>query len=184
MGPRLFRRGNPSASPNNRRPPKASMGPRLFRRGNTVYDAASNTPYYLLQWGHVFSDVETWKSDCSREIVRQASMGPRLFRRGNNEPDQHNRNGSNSFNGATSFQTWKLGILDGYVWVQKASMGPRLFRRGNAGRITRIRQLARRLQWGHVFSDVETRTSRRVADPNDGLQWGHVFSDVETYHHR
>ena len=34
------------------------MGPRLFRRGNEVfYDLKVNT-MAVLQWGHVFSDVE------------------------------------------------------------------------------------------------------------------------------
>jgi len=60
-----------------------------------------------LQWGHVFSDVEMSASPCSRQRMDA------------------------SFNGATSFQTWKslAGI--------------------------RIQEYSHQLQWGHVFSDVE-----------------------------
>jgi len=36
------------------------------------------------------------------------------------------------------------------------------------------------LQWGHVFSDVETRKSSSAEGFAAMLQWGHVFSDVET----
>jgi len=36
----------------------ASMGPRLFRRGNLEY-LMGMCGYKRLQWGHVFSDVET-----------------------------------------------------------------------------------------------------------------------------
>ena len=42
-----------------------------------------------------------------------------------------------------------------------ASMGPRLFRRGD-GHYTRKKRLGKmRLQWGHVFSDVEMVTVAR-----------------------
>jgi len=37
----------------------------------------------LLQWGHVFSDVETNNTAELSDRVCGASMGPRLFRRGN-----------------------------------------------------------------------------------------------------
>jgi len=41
--------------------------------------------------------------------------------------------------------------------VTNASMGPRLFRRGNMMRRIDIMDYER-LQWGHVFSDVEINT--------------------------
>ena len=82
-------------------------------------------------------------------------MGPRLFRRGNSELDP--------------------GIHCHYV----ASMGPRLFRRGN-GISDNIIIFIAMLQWGHVFSDVETRNLLTEMNGNAALQWGHVFSDVET----
>ena len=64
-------------------------------------------PATTLQWGHVFSDVEI-------AIVLNMPSRPTI-----------------SFNGATSFQTWKYQFF--------FSVGRR----------------AKRLQWGHVFSDVE-----------------------------
>jgi len=36
------------------------------------------------------------------------------------------------------------------------------------------------LQWGHVFSDVETLDENGFIPGTNLLQWGHVFSDVET----
>ena len=37
------------------------MGPRLFRRGNVPVSFDPQLPYWQLQWGHVFSDVEIVK---------------------------------------------------------------------------------------------------------------------------
>ncbi len=136
------------------------MGPRLFRRGNTrslsilrlisfCFNGATSfqtwkpgsTPKTrcgrsLLQWGHVFSDVETWVKLASNNLFRIASMGPRLFRRGNlfcpeavrisgeasMGPRLFRRGNvrwnaapcasSSGFNGATSFQTWKLHYFE------------------------------------------------------------------------
>jgi len=156
-----------------------------------------------LQWGHVFSDVETLPGHAAALARRVASMGPRLFRRGDATATIA-RVGRVSFNGATSFQTWRQPLTTGTSAHLPASMGPRLFRRGD--RIvermrlapqTRFngatsfqtwrRQLgavsakaADRLQWGHVFSDVETKPIPNPEPVEGPLQWGHVFSDVET----
>ena len=106
MGPRLFRRGNLKQDVHRLRVNQASMGPRLFRRGNKVYvaDCKAGT---LLQWGHVFSDVEMLTTAGVRDPDYVASMGPRLFRRGNGQLYRRDRAGHLCFNGATSFQTWK-----------------------------------------------------------------------------
>ncbi len=152
MGPRLFRRGNVPDGQQGNHGVVASMGPRLFRRGN-FYRAADVVPMpRVLQWGHVFSDVEISprKSASSREnglqwghvfsdveITRkgglcdekQTSMGPRLFRRGNAEFPE-NCQKANIFNGATSF-----GRGNKYLMVAMSCV--------------------LHLQWGHVFSDVE-----------------------------
>ncbi len=85
----------------------------------------------ILQWGHVFSDVEIellanatgYTPDASMGprlfrrgndneltrmvLIRFASMGPRLFRRGNFPNEEPNYPVLWGFNGATSFQTWK-----------------------------------------------------------------------------
>ena len=85
---------------------EASMGPRLFRRGNSDSHFDFGPGFFQLQWGHVFSDVE----------IGLAANAFLTFI---------------SFNGATSFQTWKL----------------------DGGDFSIIESVE--LQWGHVFSDVE-----------------------------
>ena len=57
-------------------------------------------------------------------------------------------------------------------------MGP-LFSAWKSGGENETDQHDRRLQWGHVFSDVEIRFSARILSRFLMLQWGHVFSDVE-----
>jgi len=133
----------------------------------------------MLQWGHVFSDVE---------ISFFSSSGFAIYP---------------GFNGATSFQTWKfLSSPPRVSQSTRASMGPRLFRRGNEGGDLDAAS-ALELQWGHVFSDVEilleyipvvvssaaSMGPRLFRRGNVScflrdfryfvLQWGHVFSDVE-----
>ena len=131
MGPRLFRRGNlPTGEVLQERLFVASMGPRLFRRGNSSANRPSPAPG-VLQWGHVFSDVEMRCTAPSMPQYQIASMGPRLFRRGNSA--------------SPSCGTPICG----------ASMGPRLFRRGNVGGVGVPLSSVMLLQWGHVFSDVE-----------------------------
>ena len=110
----------------------ASMGPRLFRRGNPGSAYPCTPSSFVLQWGHVFSDVEIAVNPrpgysfiphasmgprlfrrgnglsrrwAARDAV--ASMGPRLFRRGNSGKGLHHGTIPYCFNGATSFQTWK-----------------------------------------------------------------------------
>ena len=108
----------------------ASMGPRLFRRGNC---------WPGRQW---FQEP-------------RASMGPRLFRRGNSGCVFFVPRKGKSFNGATSFQTWKSTIENSASYIDSW------------------------LQWGHVFSDVEMRGALPDTSLPGRLQWGHVFSDVE-----
>ncbi len=109
------------------------MGPRLFRRGNPVGKGTMKT-IKLLQWGHVFSDVEIGN------IADGADPQDRRF------------------NGATSFQTWKFlpdkpcrdrnqqlqwGHVFSDVEMPRAAFAP-------------LKPFFL-LQWGHVFSDVEIR---------------------------
>ena len=94
-------------------------------------------------------------SVCLRRTDRNASMGPRLFRRGNRFQNVNSSVSPCSFNGATSFQTWKWQTWGGR-WLSSAA-----------------------LQWGHVFSDVEMVGVGVPLSSVMLLQWGHVFSDVE-----
>ena len=85
----------------------------------------------LLQWGHVFSDMEIKPFKMVMDGEEDASMGPRLFRHGNNNKI--------------------IGVITSF----SASMGPRLFRHGNALFDSGLKIISKRLQWGHVFSDME-----------------------------
>ena len=130
-------------------------------------------------------------------------MGPRLFGRGNHLATSLEKRVVSRFNGATSIRTWKRAFAGRLRAVEIASMGPRLFGRGNATRTRRGRPrrdasmgprlfgrgnlhtiscslVVNPLQWGHVYSDVETYHFVRYLNLTHTLQWGHVYSDVET----
>jgi len=159
----------------------ASMGPRLFSRGNHITVVLGTGGASVLQWGHDFSAVEILE-------ICAASL-PQI----------------QSFNGATTFQPWKLGgALPVVAPRAMASMGPRLFSRGNAAHCAKEARAIIWLQWGHDFSAVEIMgldspkaiTDRASMGPrlfsrgnasrwpqgqmiSRSLQWGHDFSAVE-----
>jgi len=164
------------------------MGPRLFSRGNRASD-----------------------QDLSQPGGRAASMGPRLFSRGNGKGHPAYQARVAGFNGATTFQPWKLlkPATRYYVrlWMLQwghdfsaveifsdfqaheafcASMGPRLFSRGNTLHyLARDTTIKGGLQWGHDFSAVEMTAfwaSFRYSRIVR-LQWGHDFSAVEITAH-
>ena len=162
MGPRLFRRGNQGPAVRPHRNPSSFNGATPFQtwkhrsrgggeRGAKCFNGA--TPFQTwkrnpkmpdrpahtrLQWGHAFSDVETCIISLVPGVAQVASMGPRLFRRGN--------------------AVGRRGVIGR---SHDASMGPRLFRRGNDYHEEDLISY-KRLQWGHAFSDVETRTPTRT----------------------
>jgi len=82
MGPRPIRRGNVLLWAASEHLNIASMGPRPIRRGNQMYVGKAH-PTYVLQWGHVQSDVETFLLRGLLGGSLGASMGPRPIRRGN-----------------------------------------------------------------------------------------------------
>jgi len=111
----------------------------------------------LLQWSHVFSNVEITAFVCQWKNAKNASMEPRFFKRGNihlfgnrhcvwlasMEPRFFKRGNqgrpqkwtplSPRFNGATFFQTWKCRLSKFRLeTLPAASMEPRFFKRGNA----------------------------------------------------
>ena len=133
-----------------------------------------------------------------------ASMGPRLFRRGNSASDARTGTTPVRFNGATSFQTWKLEDVGPGRYPRRRFNGATSFQTWKSRVLGRAELEYRRLQWGHVFSDVEMESRRCAGVPHErrfngatsfqtwkyrhrghrphldpGLQWGHVFSDVE-----
>src|SRR5260370_1435027 len=83
------------------------MGPRPVGRGNITIGELLQEPYFLLQWGHVLSDVETTQILSSKPVFHHASMGPRPVGRGNNSATVEFQHPTKSFNGATSCRTWK-----------------------------------------------------------------------------
>src|SRR5205809_207946 len=135
MEPRLFKRGNFGQAKRARKPRPASMEPRLFKRGNGLRGVARCSAPQLLQWSHVYSNVETFKKFMSVGSKLGASMEPRLFKRGNSTGAGFKTSKSTCFNGATFIQTWKRRDGRG---IQGAN--------------------ARWLQWSHVYSNVETQS--------------------------
>jgi len=61
----------------------------------------------MLQWSHVFSNVEILEQSWKRDGEGAASMEPRFFKRGNKFSYYYSSVFDESFNGATFFQTWK-----------------------------------------------------------------------------
>jgi len=182
MGPRLFRRGDETAQAKRRADSFASMGPRLFRRGDDVRRAEARSAK-MLQWGHVFSDVETLSSlvFCLRLLCFNGATSFQTWRP--SAPARAPRATDCSFNGATSFQTWRRNGTggDGAVWF--VLQWGHVFSDVETGTRPEFSVgLFQMLQWGHVFSDVETKIVSPQALASIKLQWGHVFSDVETLH--
>ncbi len=184
MGPRLSRRGNVDGRTYAVATKTASMGPRLSRRGNTL-NVDTESKVRSASMGPRLSQRGNIRLIHTTSARVLASMGPRLSRRGNLASSGYQRRDipglqwghvfldvetrprptpgstrATRFNGATSFSTWKLGL--DYRGVVIA--------------------IATKLQWGHVFLDVETSGDLEMAFDQSmtGLQWGHVFLDVET----
>ena len=154
MGPRLFRRGNVCGWGTPLPPGNASMGPRLFRRGNVNF-AFRIIIIVWLQWGHVFSDVETFFYAINFIISFMLQWG-HVF----SDVETVGR-------GAKPLEFFELQW--GHVFSDVETYSEEMVMSG-----------VEMLQWGHVFSDVETEYGGGVRKCMAKLQWGHVFSDVET----
>ena len=130
------------------------MGPQLFSCGDMETKCSSSSFSVSLQWGHNFSVVEMRANDA-------VSFGLRLLQWGHNfsvVEIVHRRAEKQCvarFNGATTFQLWRLGINP----LLLAHCIP--------------------LQWGHNFSVVEIFGSVSNMTGLRWLQWGHNFSVVE-----
>ena len=84
------------------------MGPRHYSRGNLI---------------NSIEDVF---------FNKVVSMGPRHYSRGNDNRCIYGSIPKNSFNGATTLQSWKLDDVDKDMMdIEKVSMGPRHYSRGN-----------------------------------------------------
>src|SRR6266852_5628915 len=113
MEPRPFRRGNGLLGPVHPVTAEALQWSHVLSDVETRRPSTRHAPRTaMLQWSHVLSDVETCPNADRRPDrsvgVELASMEPRPFRRGNDHPRQRAARAVwCSFNGATSFQTWK-----------------------------------------------------------------------------
>jgi len=177
-----------------------------FSAVEMIYRPGGGGPSLMLQWGHDFSAVEIIREAVDIYYhINPASMGPRLFSRGNiNEarilaqaraaklqwghdfsaveirPGSHRRlHSRRGFNGATTFQPWKL------VWSRQldhrknASMGPRLFSRGNRVQARRCWVFWRASMGPRLFSRGNNVWDWEAVVTLAKLQWGHDFSAVE-----
>ncbi len=59
MGPRFFKRGEHGGYQRDDHDREASMGPRFFKRGEIVARVSHEIAYFVLQWGHASSSVES-----------------------------------------------------------------------------------------------------------------------------
>jgi len=86
----------------------ASMGPRLFSRGNSNVDFRVFFHEYRLQWGHDFSAVEITDGIIVIEFRLHRFNGATTFQPWKLRlPEDKLLETSQSFNGATTFQPWK-----------------------------------------------------------------------------
>ena len=107
MEPRFFKRGNRSRTERANPVRDSFNGATFFQTWKWWFTKSRTRHSRLLQWSHVFSNVEIL---FGRDNLLQ------LFRR---------------FNGATFFQTWKSHEILSAVIPRGASMEPRFFKRGN-----------------------------------------------------
>ena len=110
----------------------ASMEPRFFKRGNFSTRSFIVAKYRVLQWNHVFSNVEMVDRFFAVSQNPFASMEPRFFKRGNMRNSE-----------------WRVKKMT------NASMEPRFFKRGNSNQNCKTSRRFWALQWNHVFSNVE-----------------------------
>ena len=187
MEPRFFKRGNlecRNAGPENVR--NASMEPRFFKRGNLwlsrIFPFApcvlqwnhvfsnveilqklldKNDEARKLQWNHVFSNVEMPRRSLPKRLFLRASMEPRFFKRGN-KPCRAKRGAmSSSFNGTTFFQTWKSENKKADRGGEAGFNGTTFFQTWKSKLAGVPVVLVNPLQWNHVFSNVEMKQDRQ-----------------------
>ena len=111
-----------------------------------------------LQWNHVFSNVEIVEARFGDFRSRHASMEPRFFKRGNSLLHNSRLNKFICFNGTTFFQTWKclLGVRQNLNWVLCFN-GTTFFQTWKFVKRKTGGKRQGKLQWNHVFSNVEIR---------------------------
>jgi len=107
------------------------MEPRFFKRGNADYPLGKRLGFALLQWSHVFSNVEILRHPRRGQPAAQGFNGATFFQTWKFRRIAPAGTSTSCFNGATFFQTWKFAVR----WA--------------------VRSDDEALQWSHVFSNVE-----------------------------
>ena len=139
------------------------MEPRLLRHGNPVFTDHGERSATGFNGA---TSSQTWKSGFiwyRRGIsVIRASMEPRLLRHGNCN-ESHVRRSIRSRRASMEPRLLRhgnfksvLAILNSFL--HRASMEPRLLRHGNVNDYIRACMERMKLQWSHVFSDMEIPT--------------------------
>ena len=148
----------------------------MFRR---VADRVNKS--FKLQWSHIFSDVEMLQWRRVRANCRRASMEPHLFRRGN----CRKRIDAKGFQLASMEpHLFRRGnSCRSYLFVLRkwASMEPHLFRRGNPSPRRMDSASSRCFNGATSFQTWKWRPERHYPNRRWLLQWSHIFSDVEIY---
>ena len=155
MEPHLFKRGNNNILVHNCDLFDPLQWNHIFSNVEILLARKQSVIDYMLQWNHIFSNVEMTDFESSLNTIGTASMEPHLFKRGNGHRRSRLTPNQACFNGTTSFQTWKSPVK---VWTLKMNA---------------------RLQWNHIFSNVEISFETRFAKRFLRLQWNHIFSNVE-----
>ncbi len=187
------------------RPAIASIGPRIFLRGNVIFSPSLKPSRKPLQLGHGFFSVETKVAREQAASSSPASIGPRIFLRGNSygasrqslnglasigpriflrgNPGRDRRSGGDekSFNWATDFSPWKLGVVDrrlsGYGALQ---LGHGFFSVETAGFGFGCALAICRFNWATDFSPWKHLINCAASPTSSSLQLGHGFFSVET----
>jgi len=133
----------------------------------------------MLQWGHVFSDVEMPVASACHSIPLRLQWGHVFSDVEIRRACGRCQSPSRRFNGATSFQTWKFCIPALIASVSICFNGATSFQTWKWMTVPAPSVSTAQLQWGHVFSDVEMENASWISTGDLLLQWGHVFSDVE-----
>ena len=107
MGPCLRRHGYPKQESRLPRRHPASMGPCLRRHGYRVHDKNGGAKPNLLQWGHVFADMDTAPVPRLAKVLWPLQWGHVFADMDTSAPIRLFIN-ILCFNGAMSSQTWIL----------------------------------------------------------------------------
>ena len=110
-------------------------------------------------------------------------MGPQLFSCGDMPSISFGSLTNVSFNGATTFQLWRLrSVQMAPMYISYASMGPQLFSCGDLRSIVTDCYRIVSFNGATTFQLWRSFNDSYITDTIKMLQWGHNFSVVEMQH--